>query len=351
MVHDEFLKTDAFLTREILGIALESAGIAVWTLDPALSGVQLSSAMTRLLDLPPGQTVAYDEFLALQHPDDREKFRAAIAAALNPDGSGLCEVEVRFSVGVGAPAKPRWFAAQGRALFVGDGAGRQAGLLVGTLRDITERKDAEQSLKTATEEQGERLHEVNHRVKNSLQLISSLLRLQARGAADLETRRQLDDATTRISTIAHIHDRLYRDQDIKRIRFGTFVTELCSDLQGSAPRCSLQVVAPEFLVAIDKAIPLALVINELVTNAFKYAYPGAGGPVTVTVAAPTTDQVTVTVGDLGTGLPDGFSVEKAKTLGMILIAGMVQQLKGRLEVRNGAPGVTFAITASVGDIA
>ncbi len=162
-------------------------------------------------------------------------------------------------------------------------------------------------------------------------------------------RHQLEDATARISTIARIHERLYRDQDSKRIKFKAFLAELCSDLQGSAPRCSLRVQSAEFSVATERAIPLGLVINELVSNALKYAYPDGEGPVTVTAGKSAEGDVTVSVGDNGVGLPDGFSVETGKSLGMILISGMIRQLGGRVEARNTAPGALFIVTASAGD--
>ena len=346
MPYDEFLKNDAFLTRELLRVACASSGIAVWKVDPRQGSVELSSAMKAMLGLQIDQQIDYDAFFSLLHPDDREATRRILGKTLAPDGSGECELEFRT---IDASQALKWFTIRGRAFFEGEGADRRSNLFIGTLRDITDAKNADAALRAAVDQQRELLHEVNHRVKNSLQLVSSLLRLQARRAPEIVTRRQLDDATARISTIAHIHERLYRDQDIKRIRFGAFVTELCADLQGSAAHCSLKVQTPEFLVETDRAIPLALIINELVTNAFKHAYPDGGGAVAVTVEQALEGKVVVSVADNGAGLPQGFSVEKAGSLGMILTASMIQQLSGRLEVRSGHPGTTFIITASIGN--
>jgi two-component sensor histidine kinase len=152
---------------------------------------------------------------------------------------------------------------------------------------------------------------------------------------------------TRISTIAQIHQRLYRDQDNARIRFGTFVTELCADLQGGAPQCSLEVNAQDVFVPTDKAMSLALIVSELVSNAFEYAYPSGRGAVSVALEEIDPGDIRITVADRGCGLPEGFSVENAKTLGMVLIAGMVKQLKGRIEVRRADPGAIFVMTASI----
>ena len=205
--------------------------------------------------------------------------------------------------------------------------------------------------RSGLEQQQMLLHEVNHRVKNSLQLVSSLLRLQARRIPDLAARRQLEDATTRISTIAHIHQRLYRDQEIKTINFGAFLSELCADLQGSASHCSLEVDTPSLQVTTDRAIPLALVVNELVTNAFKYAYPaeGTGGRVSVAVVLHDSGDIVITVRDEGVGLPDGFSVAGGTNLGMILIGSLLAQLSGRIEVQNNSPGACFLVTVPIDD--
>jgi PAS domain S-box-containing protein len=346
MEDDQFLGDDAFLTPEVLGEALASSGLAVWRVDLGQRRVRMSAAAKRMLGLGASDDRDYDGLIALIHPDDRGATRTVIANAMAPESAGYYEAAFRL----GAATAPTWFAVRGRVLFEGDGADRRACVLIGTLRDITERKIAEAAYQAAIDQQRELLHDVNHRVKNSLQLVSSLLRLQAKQVADAATRHQLEDATARISIIAHIHERLYRDQDINRIRFGAFVNELCSDLQGAAPLCSLKVQSPEFLVATESAIPLALAISELVTNAFTYAYPGAGGPVAVTIEQPSEGALSVSVADQGVGLPEGFSVAGAKTLGMVLVSSMVRQLSGHLDVHNGPRGVTFVIRARVGDV-
>jgi PAS domain S-box-containing protein len=339
MPTDEFLKNDAFLTTELLKLAVESAGIGIWKVDPQTQSVDLTAALKQMLGIPVDQEVDYAAFFAVLHPDDQAQARKDLARALtSPDG--LCETEFRIVT----PANDtKWLFLRGRAFFEGDGKARKAKLFIGIARDVTDAK-------VALEQQHMLLHEVNHRVKNSLQLVSSLLRLQARRIPDLAARHQLEDATTRISTIAHIHQRLYRDQDIKRINFGAFLSELCADLQGSAVHCSLEVNSPSFQITTDRAIPLALVVNELVTNAFKYAYPaeGAGGRVSVAVVLPDNGEIAITVKDEGVGLPDGFSVAGGTNLGMILIGSLLAQLSGRIEVLDG-PGACFLVTVPIDD--
>jgi PAS domain S-box-containing protein len=339
MPSDEFLKNDAFLTTELLKLAVESAGIGIWKVDPQTRAVEASAALKQMLGLSVDTPLDYAAFIGALHPDDQTGARRDLAAALT-SADGLCETQFRI---VAPGGEVRWLLVRGRAFFEGGGADRKATLFIGTARDITDAS-------AALEQQQMLLHEVNHRVKNSLQLVSSLLRLQARRIPDPTARRQLEDATTRISTIAHIHQRLYRDQDIKKIDFGAFLSELCADLQGAASHCSLEVKSPSFAVTTDRAIPLALVVNELVTNAFKYAYPaeGSGGRVSVGVEL-SQGEIAITVKDDGAGLPDGFSAAGNSNLGMILIGSLLAQLSGRIEASDNRPGACFLVTVPVDD--
>lgn len=340
MATDEFPGTDAFLTQELLRLALESSNIGVWKVDPRVRSVELTSTTKKILGVPLDFPIEYGTFFDLLHPEDRETARADLARALDPDGPGQSEAEFRIITPWG---EARWLHARGTAFFEGDDTGRWPTLFIGTLRDVTAGKAIEAMQQAAVEQQQLLLHEVNHRVKNSLQLVSSLLRLQARRVPNREIRRQLEDATTRISTIAHIHQRLYRDQDFRRINFGGLLAELCADLQASQANCPITVQSPDFVVATDRAIPLALIVNELVTNAFKYAYPDRGGPVTVSVQVHGPGEMAIAVEDEGAGLPAGFSVKHARTLGMTLIVSLVGQLSGRLEIPPRERGASFVI--------
>jgi PAS domain S-box-containing protein len=338
MLSDEFLKNDAFLTTELLKLAVDAAGIGIWKVDPRTRKVDATAALKQMLGMPLDQPIDYAAFTAALHPDDRDYVRGELAAALG-SADGVCEVEFRV---ITSDGETRWLIVRGHAFF--DSAdGGFATLFIGTARDVTETK-------AALEQQQMLLHEVNHRVKNSLQLVSSLLRLQARRIPDAAARHQIEDATTRISTIAHIHQRLYRDQDIKKINFGAFLSELCADLQGSATHCALEVRSPAFPVMTDRAIPLALIVNELVTNAFKYAYPGEGSGGKVSVSVDLEDgRIVMTVSDGGVGLPPGFSVAGGSNLGMVLVGSLLAQLSGQIEATDNRPGARFTITVPVED--
>lgn len=336
----EFLKNDAFLTTELLKLAVELAGIGIWKVSPQTREVELTTSLKQMLGLPVDEDVNYASFLQLLHPEDLQETREKLAAVFSSQ-DGQCEIGFR----VITPAQDlRWLVARGRAYFDGEGDARNARLFIGTMRDITDTEKAQSALNAALEKQEILLHEVNHRVKNSLQLVSSLLRLQSRRISDQTVRQQLDDATARISTIAQIHQRLYRDQNFERINFGAFLSELCADLQGSAANCSLEVRSPDFSMTTDRAISLGLVVNELLTNAFKYAYPNGSGPVTVSVDLPATGDIAVSVADEGVGLPSGFTVAGGRNLGMILVSSLISQLSGKIVVRKLNRGACFVVT-------
>jgi PAS domain S-box-containing protein len=332
MASDEFLKNDAFLTTELLKLAVESAGIGVWKVDPQTRSVEMTAALRQMLGVKMRGTVDYSAFFAVLHPDDQEQARKDLAGALTaPDG--MCETEFRV---VAPTGDVRWLFVRGQAYFDGKGEARKARLFIGTARDVT-------GGKAALEQQHMLLHEVNHRVKNSLQLVSSLLRLQARRIPDPAARLQLEDATARISTIAHIHQRLYRDQDIQRINFGAFLSELCADLQVSASQCSIEVSSPDFTVSTDRAISLALVVNELVTNAFKYAYPDDNpGEVRVRLKRLDGGNAELTVEDDGVGFAPNTQ-HKGTGLGSKIIQTMASSLHTQVEYINRRPGTAVRL--------
>jgi PAS domain S-box-containing protein len=344
MQTDEFLQSDAFLSSELLRLAVESSGLGVWKVDPATRTVELTASLKHMLGLAGESNPDYAGFIELIHPDDRAATRSGLAAALAPESDGNCEIEFRV---VPPSGETRWLLARGRAFFVEREGKRVPNLFIGTMRDVTDSKQATEHVQML-------IHEVNHRVKNSLQLASSLLRLQARRIADPEARHQLEDATARISAIAHIHQRLYRDKDTRRLNFGAFLSELCADLQASMPQCSLTVNAPDFFVSTDRAIPLGLVVNELVSNAFKYAYPevdgrGGGGPITVE-AALSAGAISIVIADRGVGIPDGFTIDGAGNMGMMLVASLTGQLAGTVEARrNGDAGSTFTVVVAANE--
>lgn len=207
-----------------------------------------------------------------------------------------------------------------------------------------ERHDAEERLLGALEHQRLLVQETSHRVKNSLTLVASLLHLQARAANNDDVLSALNEASARISAIAEAHDQLWRSNASGEIDLADFLPDLCERLQVQAPQIGLVCTIAPTLIDADRAITVGLLVTELITNAFKYAYPDKRGEVRVGVHG-SDGACEISVSDDGVGLPDGFDpvVAGRNSLGMRMVVSLVRQLKASMtiESKNGA---TFAIT-------
>lgn len=215
------------------------------------------------------------------------------------------------------------------------------GNIVGT---AIERQRMERELRAAVDTQKVLMTELNHRVKNSLQLVATMLTLQAGAKPHSEARRDLQDATGRVLAIARAHEALYRDSRIDTIDLGRYLADLCKDLDGSTGRCRVACAAPEGVqVPTDRAVPIALAVNELVTNAMKYAYADGGDGVVMVRLERDADRLIVSVRDQGAGLPPGFDPAAGSGLGMRIIRALATQLGATLEARNAFPGAQFRL--------
>ena len=186
--------------------------------------------------------------------------------------------------------------------------------------------------------------EISHRVKNSLTIVAGLLSMQSRMSDDPKLTRALADAQTRVQTIASVHDRLWRNDEVHTVNLAEFMGELCEQLRASArPRQTLTGDFAPITIATDQAVPLGLLINELVTNALKYAYPNGAGEVHISIRPAEAGHLRLNVCDQGTGLPPDFDAARSKSLGMKLIATLGRQLGGRPEWQSADPGTRFAL--------
>ncbi len=213
-----------------------------------------------------------------------------------------------------------------------------------------ERERYERYLKAAVSRHEVLLKEINHRVKNSLSLVISMLRLQAREDDDPKITERLVEASARINAVARAHERLYQGEDVETLDLGIYVEQVCRDLDETVSQLHINVDAERgIIVATDRAVSSALVVAELVTNAAKYAYEGKpGGKVQVRVVrAGNKSDVMLSVHDEGVGLPEGFEPLKAKSLGMRIVSAFSQQLGGDVRVRSLSPGTEFSITIPI----
>jgi two-component sensor histidine kinase len=210
-----------------------------------------------------------------------------------------------------------------------------------------ERERHERNLMAALERHQFLVKEMNHRVKNSLGLVVSMLRLQARENIDPEFAQQLEDATLRVGAIARVHEQLYQSSDVERFDVGRYIEAICKDLGASFAQCEIHVQAqPGIVISTDRAISSALIVNELVSNAAKHAYQGRGaGSVWVNIATTDVASFFITVRDEGGGPPEGFQFGKGKGLGARMVRALAEQLNASLDVVAQHPGVEFVVTA------
>jgi two-component sensor histidine kinase len=210
-----------------------------------------------------------------------------------------------------------------------------------------ERQRMERDLRGALDRQQMLMREVNHRVNNSLQIVGSMLHLQGKRTENKEVQHQLSQASSRVTAIARAHNRLYRTDEFATLDLGAYLSDLCADFCEATPGCEIFVSAPEHIVlSTDRAITVALLINELITNLAKYAYPDGNCQAWVSVSR-AGSTITLSVRDEGIGLPPGVDETTSAGLGMRLIGAFTRQLNGTVEVKRNDPGTEFVISFAV----
>lgn len=226
----------------------------------------------------------------------------------------------------------------------------EKGNMTGTLssgKDITDRKKAEEKLKASLEEKGVMLREIHHRVKNNMQIVSSLLRLQSQNIKNRKLLGMFSEAYNRIKSMALIHEGLYGSKDLAKINFADYVKKITTHLFSVYHRISksikLKLKVREIYFDINTAIPCGLIINELVTNSLKHAFfEGESGEISVKIEK-SQDKFTMFVKDTGKGFPKDLDFLRAKTLGIQLVTDLVDQLDGRIRLYR-KNGTKFKIT-------
>lgn len=221
-------------------------------------------------------------------------------------------------------------------------------------RDVTERVSMMRELEASLKEKEILLREIHHRVKNNLQIISSLLSLQTQFLKDSDSEAIFQDCQSRIKSIALIHETLYQSRDLSQIDFSAYMASLAGRLEGSyLGRAShVRVDAPkrDVYLPIDLAISCGLIVNELITNALKYAFPdGRKGRVLVDIAYDAAEkQFCLQVSDNGVGIPPSVDLDSPTTLGLQLVMTLAQQLEAMIDIDNKA-GTTVKLYFSVAE--
>jgi PAS domain S-box-containing protein len=276
----------------------------------------------------------------LASPVYRDTIAKLIDPALASHGpvSGL-EIEIP----VFSPGERRIYEVNARPTY--DKNGTYSGYS-GIARDITERKNLQNEVAASLKEKEILLKEIHHRVKNNMQIISSLLSLQAKLMKDEPSRDAILESQTRVMSIALVHEKLYQSKSFAEIDYNDYLKKIADNLLQSygIPRgkIRIEIHADKIVLPISKAIPISLIINEMLSNSLKYAFPGERTGVIVVDVQKAGDKYTLIVRDNGIGLPVEIDLEHIETLGLQLVNSLVAQILGTITLdRNG--GTEFRI--------
>jgi PAS domain S-box-containing protein len=272
--------------------------------------------------------------------------------------AGAAARELETAATEGRAEDERWHQRKDGSRFWGSGIMTamhdDAGALVGfgkIMRDRTAQRQLEAQLRASLQDKEVLLKEVYHRVKNQLQVISSLLSLQSQTLPDGEALLAFHDCQARLHSMALIHEALYQSSTLAEVHFGDYARRLAGDLlraQSVQPeRIQLTLETGAVWLSAEKAVPCGLILNELLTNCVKHAFPaGRAGEIRLIVQADAEAQVTLSVCDSGVGFPEGIDFRHTASLGMQLVCLLTEQLGGTmaLERRHGtAVTIRFSV--------
>lgn len=219
--------------------------------------------------------------------------------------------------------------------------------IIGAVTDVTELLKAEKELKKSLKEKEVLLREIHHRVKNNMQIISSLFNLESSYTTCAEEKKIFEDSQNRVKSMAMIHEKLYQSQDLAKIDFADYIKSLASVLfasYGVGPNIKLIIDVGNILFDVETAIPCGLIVNELLTNSIKHAFPQAkNGKINIELHLNDDGDFVLIVKDNGIGLPKDINFKNTDTLGLQLVNTLVGQLEGNIELIRKA-GTEFIIT-------
>lgn len=218
------------------------------------------------------------------------------------------------------------------------------------LRDVTQRMLAEEKIRTSLREKEALLKEIHHRVKNNLQVVSSLLGLQSRTVSDEQMRKKFQESQNRIHSMALLHESLYQSENLSQIDFPDYIRQLAAHLfhsYGVAPeRIHLRTDLDKLFLHLDAAVPCGLIINELISNSLKYAFPGGRtGEVRIELHEHGEGMARLVVADNGVGLRSDVDWTTARSLGLRLVRSLAEQLGAKIEV-SAVSGTEVRLTFS-----
>jgi PAS domain S-box-containing protein len=326
---------------ERLSLATHAGGVGIWELDLVNNVLFWDDQMFQLYGITPDKfSNTYEIWRAGVHPDDLAQGEAELQMALH----GGKEFDTEFRVVW--PDGTIHFIHAGACVHH-DTSGKPMSL-IGTNYDVTERRQAEEQIKASLVEREALLKEIHHRVKNNLQIISSLLHLEARKKGHPEVVEALMDSRSRVKSMALIHEKLYQSPNLARVDMADYAKSLTNYILESHNKVGshvrVRVAAEGVSLDAESAIPCGLIINELVSNALKHAFPeGGAGEIGISFTYRNGDGIALVVRDNGIGLPDHLDFRNSPSLGLNLVCNLAKQLNGTIELDSKA-GTTFTIS-------
>jgi PAS domain S-box-containing protein len=324
--------------NERLSIASQSAKIGIWDWNIKTDNIEWNPMMFEILGLDPKEnTASFDVWNNILHSEDLEIANKRIEKAIKEHKFLDSEYRIQKPNG-----QIRWINALGQADYNEEGIPRW---MTGVCIDITERKKAEDETKKSLEEKELLLREIHHRVKNNLQIIASLLNLQE-SCVKGEELNILKESELRVKSMAIIHEKVYQSTNLTDVNFKEYIEKLVYDILYTygIPKGEIQINLniEDINLNIDTAIPLGLIINELINNSVKYAFPEDKGTITINMK-PNNEETELIITDDGIGLPKDINLENSTTLGLQLVNNLTNQIDGHIEI-DRSHGTKFKIT-------
>lgn len=292
-----------------------------------------------------GRTAQDDEefvWTDLIHPDDRGAWHSSYSETFHIGQPLRRELRIR-----GGNGDYRWFLVQIQPYY--DSNGKLARWF-GAATDVHEERVTTGALRRSLVEKEELLKEVHHRVKNNLQIITSLLSLQSQQIQDQKALALFEEARNRVQSIASIHEVMYRSEYFAAIELGTYARRLVPEvvrLYDGAERIEVEIVGGSVSLELQRAVPFGLLLNELIANACKHAFPsGRRGALTVRLVNEDST-IVLTVADTGVGLPKGFKQERVESLGIYLVKSLARQLGATVTFESNRGGTKVVVQLPV----
>jgi PAS domain S-box-containing protein len=333
-------RTELKHREHFLSAAQKIAKFGYYIYDYSTKSWECSEEINDILGIDKIFGKAFENLLSIIEPEQHAEFMNSIDAFLKQKDENF---ENEFRIVRKNDSQKRWIHLLGKVEYDNN---KNQKYIIGTIQDVTDRRISENNLKESLHEKEILLKEIHHRVKNNLQIVSSLLFLQSQQLKNEELVELFKISQNRVRTMALIHEKLYQSEDLNKIDFGQYISSLILALKESfsvdESKINIDVKTDNILLDIDIAVPCGLIVNELITNSIKHAFKKDGRGVITINAKYENENYYLIIGDNGVGLPDNIKIEELQALGLRIVYNLVRQLRGELKVENN-DGTKFII--------